>query len=806
MSLSFESHWERVCLWSLQLLVLASPILAQNDQVSFSRPAIELHGEEPGFITSIAQDQIGNIWLSSNMGLMRYDGYETVAVDGTSKDSTFFDKTIEVLFCDHKGQIWIGNGLGLARYNPAEDRYYNYKIPNHRDGSADYVQDITEDRDGNLWILSGSSGLFKYEHITDQLTGFLNDPNESIHILDDNPRVILSDKNHNLWIGTGYGAPEDGQGLIRFNPKSGGTTRFLHIPGDTSSLFDNRVSALYENQSGQILIGTYQSVLHIYLPETETFKRMLYDPERPERLHAPNGQIDFWGFAPFIRIIHQDQRGGYWIGTPGLGLKYFRHPGQEAAIDFTREEGSTGSVLTSWTFLEDKQSNLWLGTMEGVLHRDLFEPLYRDIIDFPPVMDIYESPFSPGIIWLGTLEGLFKWNFQTNEVNRFIQESTRQVLFTEIRDVFQENDSIVWVGVGSAGSSTNPGGGRGGLVKLNQYTESITFFPITNKKQPGFHHTVFNIDMDHEGYLWICTGKALFRSNKSKTRFEEYKIPEVTSGENSYYYVTQKGANGKYWIMSQDNDEEGVLFAYNYEDERAIPFLEGYSISNIVEDDYSALWMSTVGKGILRFNTVDSTFARFTVEDGLPSDEWLFLLKDSTGLLWTNSNRGLAKIDPKSQEVSALKHEKNLKLQYGTLGGIVTSDDLILLELRNKIVVFQSSLIEGNPHPPTVKVNKFEVSETSIPINPLKNHTLSFSHEKNDIHIEYTGLHFSNPEDNIYKYQLEPLNDKWINAGTERNARYIDLMPGDYTFRVAAASNNGVLCKSTATIEPMSGI
>lgn len=764
----------------------------------FSPSEIQVDGIRPFRITSIVQDKIGNICLSSDIGLIMYDGFESWKINGVRNDTTFFDEAIEALFCDRNGQIWIGNRLGLARYDPYHDRLYRYPIITENSAASHFITDITEDSRGDLWMIA-QAGLFKYDQSLGKFNSFLNDRNDTIHILDDHPRVLLCDRNNVLWIGTGWGAPEDGKGIVRFDPRTKKAKRFLHDPTSENSLLDNRVTALYEDQSGQILVGTYKCGLHAFLPETESFKRLRYDAEHPEILHAPTTNGQLWGNDAFVQIIHQDRLGGYWIGTAGAGLAHFAHP-ENPSGNFSKENsGFVGHLV--WAFYEDTQSNLWLATLDrGVMRKDRFEPQYTEIQHFSQVVDIYESPFQSDIIWIGTLQGLYRWNYTSDETTHFLRHDNEQALFAHDRDIFQENDSILWIGLGQNGGLNNPGNGKGGLVRLNQNNSATTFFPISTREESDFHHTVFSVDEDHEGCLWLSTGRALFRSNRSKTAFQEFKLPPEINTDGRLSWITQKGPGRNYWIMTVTDDPNGILFKYDYEKGILVTFLKGYNIMNIVDDDHGAWWMTTWGNGILRYDTRDSTYEHYTEDDGLPSNEWLFLLKDSSGILWTNSARGLASIDPLSRKITTLKQKKTRNFGYRSLGGIVTSNNHILLELFNRIVSFQPDQISGNPFPPEMKISRLQVSDSSYHFFPDGNQNFQFDYKDNDIHIEYAGIHYSEPNENVYRYQLEPVDEQWIDAGTERNARYTDLKPGEYTFRVKAGSSNDVWTEKSLEI------
>ncbi len=764
----------------------------QNVVPDFSIPDIRIDGFKPNRITSIVQDKIGNMWFSTDLGLLTYDGYRTIALNSIVNDTTYFDETsIEVLHCDERGQIWIGNKLGLARYDPYQDHLYRFTIPENTK-SDNFILDITEDTDGNIWMISAASGLLQYKRSEGKLYSFLDNRQDSIHILDDMPRVLLCDRNNFIWIGTGYGAPENGQGLVRFDPKYHTAKRFLHSPDEDNSLLDNRVSALYEDQSGRILVGTYKAGIHIYQAENETFERMQFDLTNSEVLHGPETEITFWDNDPFIQIIHQDRKGGYWIGTTGAGLQYFNDQKNASTNQVISKDNIGLDGGSIWTAFEDIQSNFWVGTLNnGIYREDLFKPRFNEFEGFYYINNFHEDLFNPSIVWVGSMGGLFKWNMHSNEVEHFLKEDSLNILYTAAESLFQEDDSILWIGIGIGGFPGVIGDGRGGIVRFNQISKSATYFRLTTKDKPDYSQTVIQISEDHQGYLWLSTTEALFRSNRSRTKFEEIEL-ETQDSTELHFWRTQKGSDGIFWIMTTTDDLRGVLYSYDYKDGSITPFLEGYTITNIIEDDSGKWWLTTFGKGILRYNPADSTYQQFTKEDGLPSDEALMLIQDSSGSLWTNSMAGPARIDPNTLEISPFSDDLAFSMAARHLGSLVTSDNVVLFSKRDRIVAFHPDQIMGNPNPPILKINNFEVSGIPLSKNELSAEHLQFSHSENDIHIEYAGLHYSAAEDNIYQYQLSPVDEAWIDAGTERNARYTDLSPGDYIFKVKSATSNHI--------------
>ncbi|GAG84448.1 unnamed protein product, partial [marine sediment metagenome] len=177
------------------------------------------------------------------------------------------------------------------------------------------ISSITEDKNNNLWIGTRDGEIFQHDKERNSFTKFLPIDTDTIKSVN---RIIhlLVDSNNNMWIGTMAG-------LVLFNIDDGTIKQFSHNPNDKKSLIDNRISALFEGNQGQILIGTYKSGLHIYNAKKGSLDRINPHKNAPNFLHAPYAEDIVFGGDPFVRLIHQDQHGNYWISTTGKGINHF---------------------------------------------------------------------------------------------------------------------------------------------------------------------------------------------------------------------------------------------------------------------------------------------------------------------------------------------------------------------------------------------------------------------------------------------------------------------------------------------------
>ena len=125
-----------------------------------------------GLINDICQDRYGYMWIATENGLNRFDGYRFTTYLHHPDDSTTLSSNIVVkLYCDKSGQLWVGTRIGLSRYDYATNSFIHYPF----DEQETRVTAIMERMNGEFLIGTSGRGLFtirdnKIEKIPDGYT------------------------------------------------------------------------------------------------------------------------------------------------------------------------------------------------------------------------------------------------------------------------------------------------------------------------------------------------------------------------------------------------------------------------------------------------------------------------------------------------------------------------------------------------------------------------------------------------------------------------------------------------------------
>ncbi len=762
-------------------------------------------------IISIAQDNQGYLWMATPAGLLKFDGYEFSIYRNIPGDLTSLtDNYTESIYVDHTGTTWIGTGKGLNRYDPHCDCFVRYPSTSENQTPTGFITTMTEDASGNLWIGMQEGGLFRYEREKDRFIRFLDDPADPNSLIGEVVRVLLADRQNNIWIGTGFGNYENPGGLIHFNPTTRAATRYMHEPDNTNSLIDNRVSALLEDRQGRIWVGTFQNGLHLYDPVNDEFLRMSQDSVQPDRLYPPPGH-KVWQSSPFITILHQDQKGGYWIGTCGGGINYFDPVTNQVKYyshESDRPDGISNDKL--WSFLEDRSGQLWLGSLaQGGLHK--LDPFSSQITRYTEsntshVVSIRESGSAPGTFYLGTaVDGLQLLDSRTGEIIPYFEKEIEESKFggSVVHDIYEASNGLLWLGfrVNTINREESEGArGQGGLASLDLKTGELMYYEASAKSNSDASiNSVYRICEDRDGFLWIGAGQdGLFRFDRSSKAFKSFKLPVHESKAGLEIDLIEMDSGGTLWIG--DSGGEGALFRYNRHDKKFEPFLQGYRPLTFLEDSHGWYWVGTERNGLLHVNPDKSICHQYTLEDGLPSNTVVGILEGTEGIFWASTTRGLSQFDPETDRFIS----RGLPSHRFGNAQLRASDGQLFFGGNSVLFSFYPDQVSGNQIPPELIISGLKIS--GAPHDPKNTSSensgkITLAHTENDLTFEYTGIHYSDPSRNQYKYKLEPYDLNWVEAGTQRTAHYRNLDPGAYTFRVIGSNDNEVWNEEGASLQ-----
>ena len=744
----------------------------------FDNLSIE-EGLSQSVVNAIIQDQHGFIWLGTQDGLNRYDGYEfRVFKHDPSQAYSIGGNFIQAIHEDQAGNIWIGTlGGGLNRFDPVTEQFTTWlnDPANPHSISINSVSSIYPAQDGSLWLGTNGGGINHFDPATGRFTAY--------HLEDDVVVEVLVDDNGYIWAGT-FTA-----GLFRMDPISGEVVAYHSDPQDGSSLGEGATQALYLDHQDQLWIGTSAGGLNRYNPQSEDFVRYTADPSNPYSLQDNN-----------VMAIYQDRDDVLWVGTFNSGLSRF-DPLTERFYTYTGspEQESSLAANTVFAIFQDAGGVYWVATL-GI---DLYDPCrskFTHIFNDPDdpkslihnmVWSVYED--RQGDMWVGTQDGLTR--FMTGgEVRHYRNDpsSSASLGNNTVFNIYQDSQGELWFGTGA------------GLSCYDEAADNFTNYPVYDYPIP-----VYELIEDSQGILWLGTGgNGVVAFDRQTGQYTSYRHdssdPDSLSDDNVLaLYLDHTGTMwvGTYAGGLCKTTPATMDFTCHQSDPEDETSLGSNAVLGFFRDSSNHMWIATGGGGLNRYNLQTDTFLQYHESDGLANDYVYGILEDSEGFLWVSTNRGLSRFNPITETFHNYTRNDGLQSDEFNQGAyILTRDGRMVFGGVNGLNIFDPLEIRDNPYLPPVVITRFSLFHEAVSVgdNPVLPQSLqeveiiTLDYRDDFFALEFAALHYSAPEQIQYAYMLEGFDQDWVQAGNRHYAGYTNVPPGDYTFRVRATNSDGV--------------
>lgn len=784
-------------LWiTLYSVLLGGALYAQTEQIRFEH-ITSAQGLSENVINCMYQDSQGFLWIGTNDGLNRYDGYNFTTYPPIPDDERSINSNlIYAITEDLSGHIWIGTtGSGLNRFDPRTEIFTHLRRrPGQANSlSSDQIVSLLTDGEGRIWVgtINGLNVIFPKSADVDTLTV------RPISIEHTTERFVINeiieDQAGNIWIGTNGG-------LYRCEARNlNGVFHFERIrlgPGVST-----QVKALEIDQYGRLLLGTptglyYQTptgeeptfvkfsdfAVHAIVLEgadglwVGTYRGLLQfnvgERNQPPRLKAKyNAELD----DPYslnknvIKSLLRDRTGMIWVGTVGGGLNKF-DPRRKSFYHFGRKLSNKGNHYTEVrALLEDSFGNLWVGTEGGGLFRNAAGGTWQHYDEFVPV-EGSASVFALEEVVENGRHVLYVGSEDTPTLRRIEISATGPVQSEVVADmngsvftILQDKKDNLWIG------TYNIGLWRWIRESDGQYRKEL----FNQQNSALASNIIRKLYEDADGNIWIGTAKGL---NKI-----------VADDASSTQPTFQLFRNVK-------NNPNSLSHDY---------------ILDIFQSSSGYLWIGTFGGGLNQLVQNDersTVFKRFMESDGLPNNTVKGILEDQKGDLWLATNGGMSKFSPTEEVFDHYSTSDGLQsAEFFEGAKFQRRDGALLFGGVNGFNAFFPEEIRENEMVPEVLFTRLTVNNEEVqPGEKIKNKViltqsisltqeLSLAYGQNDFSVEFAALHYADPKKNRYAYKLVGYHQDWIQTDAEKRfATFTNLPHGHYRLLVKAANADGV--------------
>jgi signal transduction histidine kinase/ligand-binding sensor domain-containing protein/DNA-binding response OmpR family regulator len=778
------SRWLVILLFGLTACYRA---FAVDHNIPFVRLSVE-QGLSQATINSIAQDQAGFIWVGTQEGLNRYDGYQFTPADiPTEMDTNLLMDWIEAILVDKDGILWVGTkrkGLVRLDMTKGEMESFQHDPQDPESLSDDRIWTLYQDHAGVLWI-GTEHGLNRWDHTRHVFQRISLNRSGAPNLGTVRVTSLDQDAEGYLWIGT------DTAGVIRIT-QAGDYIEFSQELSELSKqLAKQRISKILIDHQQRVWIGTYDGNLF--------------------QLNRINGEISHYKYHAeheytlakgMIREIFQDQTGHIWVGTDG-GLHQWNEK-LDGFIRYTHDRANPLSLSESrvTALFQDRGGVMWVGTYNGL---NKWNPLTGNFGHYQYDPNNSNSEGSnvvtsfandnKDIVWIGTYGGgILGFDYKKGQFH----PGPAALREEKVMAMQVDSQGMIWLGTLNHG-----------LYQVDPATEKIRHYTQDPAKKNSLtHNGVTSLTLDKKGRLWIGTyrgGLNLLDPENDSIIHYRHDTSDTNSLSSDQVLALMEDKAGVIWTgtdsggLNRFDPELGVFSAIRHRQD------DPYSLSSdsvwvIHETPAGDLWVGTGGSGLNRWRAEDRrhgkvVFTHYKREQGLPSNSILGIVSDQQGNVWISSNRGISRLNPNSGKIQNYDVRDGLQGYDFNHGAYLnTADDNLFFGGANGFNMFEPTSIKENSHTPDVvltavlKYNKHY--DPGVPLTQLKK--LNLEYYEDMVTLDFAALDYTDPAANRFMYQMEGFDENWVEAGNQRRVTYTNLPSGQYTFHIKAANSDGV--------------
>jgi class 3 adenylate cyclase/ligand-binding sensor domain-containing protein/predicted metal-dependent HD superfamily phosphohydrolase len=735
-------------------------------------------GLSQSYVNDITQDPRGFIWICTQDGLNRFDGYSFEVFNADRIEglgSNYF-------YCAHRTaeHIWFGTEKNLVLYDFKKDVFTAYETPK-KFGDNRAITGIVETENGDILVLIENRGIYRFDI---QSSSF---------------QVVSQSFQDPNWTFMSY---LHGKGLFAFSSqkglvvKIGQKERFLWMPVNQEK-FGKVVQIVSLNETSVLVIGKRQSYI---IDLVSGAHRELY-------IH-----LELWSQGLEIMHAHLSDKRILYLATGSAGMiEVFLNENFDVVLTHQHREdifrkNTLLSDLTTRVF-QDKGGHVWVGSQRGA---SVFNPEYVGILGYGPSANLTYGLPVPSV-----------WSFTENEIGNqiFIGHSSgvsRLDVFSKTFTHFYRNPDAV-----NRFLSDVP------VLSLHRLAENkllvgcidglyILEFDLANPSLYSFskipHDLEFYQDYDRvysilkcdENCVWLGTKGGLVLLDLTSLTF---RYPNGNFPSMSVKHII-RSKDGKFWggtasgevFTFKLNKVGEVVMQYAPFNEKLASMAKG-AINSLWIDKRNTMWLGTYGSGLLGVDLKNNEIKVFDIKSGLPNNVVYGILQDNNHNLWLSTNKGISKFDPKTNKFINFTEKDGLtsdefntgaffKSSKGDMyfGGIFGFNHFVpefLKELRTDLRIFLTDLKISNRdiHPSS----DGDILEKPIYLSSSVN--LSYS-DKN-IYFRFVTNDLANAELIEYKYILEGNDDNYTFLGNDNSITFTSLSPGDYVLKIYAKSTYG---------------
>ncbi|MDW5287702.1 two-component regulator propeller domain-containing protein [Formosa sp. PL04] len=724
---------------------------------------------------------------------------ETLQINYLGQDHGLLQLNSKALALDDMGYLWVGTEDGLHRFNGYEFKNY---VSNPNDSTTiadDHIRGLLSVKD-TLWIATNSKGIQGYKRSSNTFFPLLpkndnNDLNNAYKVFGLNNRLLLfSVKNH----------------FIIFD-RILKTYKIINLPNEST---ENRVEDILVFNTNLIWLATKESgILQLNLDDysisilpyfegkhvtcfIDSKDQIYIGSEHGVKVfNKTTGCISDTAILTTVNGFYKINNFEYYVMSKNGMLRYNSITDNFKTVVFNNIKDNKRYTSVDFTqVLDDTHGNVWFGTEgEGVFHYNKFQNKFETFrVEIPELYGnqrISVFPIQKGndsILWLGTYAGTVKYELNTKKYNLY-ETGKGGITY----DFCKDENGTLWAG-----------GISDGLMKYDAVKDRFKQWKHSNAKNSLSDNEVLKIIPISKDKLWVCTWSGginefdIASETFSPVLFDGEQIDRARSAiidsNNNIWLGTD---NGLYEIQSNK------IIHHFTEDVNNHLRLSNNRIFAISEDNQGHLWVGT-SSGLTFINTKTQTSELYFKQKGFPNDFVYGLIIDNNNKVWMSTNFGLSVFNPEDKSFKNYTKEDGLQdNEFNGKSFFKDENGLLYFGGINGFNIINPDKVVDNPYLPKVYLESVELFNQPIERNEMFKDTLVFKSKENVLSFNFSAINHLNPKKCLYQYKLENFDEEWSPVTKKNNVTYTNLNPGNYTLKIKASNDVGQWNPSFKTVE-----
>jgi ligand-binding sensor domain-containing protein/signal transduction histidine kinase len=720
-------------------------------------------------VRCISKDSDGYIWIGTEAGLNRFNGYDFNVYKSVAGDSTtLISNSIRCLLTDHSGNLWVGTGKGICRYVKKTNTFERIYVRagSDRDNATDEMFIMLEDSKKNIWAGYSTFGLTKYDEKRNCFESVIGKmPVLSNNMVDG----ITEDKNGTLWLSS-YSE------LLNYNPVTKTIREYRNSLSSDNSEF--QALKVYEDldDSNYLWISTWGNGIVHFNKHTAEFISYKFHLNGAKNLHN------------IVFDIHHHEKNKLWLAT-SEGIVRF-DAGNKLFTGYVHDSINTEPVVNSeiHSFYQDNENILWIGSVNGLSN---IHPTKQYFVGNPlwlhaPVNDFYYDAVIDKLYGTHVYSdrSLVIYDRKTNKENKY-KIPLADELGAEPFSVVKDNNGLIWIGTTK------------GIYTFNELQNKFSLFKIGRQLHiPDRSVYVRQVVKDSQGNLWFaCFSKGILMVNANTKEVTSYLHNDNDSSSFPFYAISGIAAGRGKTIYVSD-DRLGIV-EFDYGQNRTFHFSTKekkyaalYDAADLAVDKSGRIWITTRNNGLVCIDKNHEAVAYIKDDFGNIIDEQNNVVIDDSEKVWFNANNGIYCFNPVVKSFTQFTLQDGLpprsfllnRMDNGNIAikiseGIFCFDPLKISKTNNRLNVHLTGLFING-----------KLSEFSNTIDRMD--TVSLMHSENNLTIEFAATDFAYPSSTLYSYKLEGIDNNWSVPAKTRTLNFSQLSPGNFLLHIRAGNNS----------------